>query len=288
MRHHRSDRNATQAIGRFARPSLAFLARTLIFAMVAVATSGVAHAMSQPAVADSDDAVRIVDSIVAGHADVADVPSDFVDELGYQPVSSEGTLINPNGGCSTPGATGPERFATACRTHDLGYDVLRYAEQEGVRLGAQARFELDRRLYADLLATCETPTCTATATAYFATVSANSIRQGYKAPHAEPAMPWVGLMLAVVALGAVTGLAPVRVVMNRARLTVRRFRISVARRPSFGGRRNRWCCRGEACGCWGFGRWSGRGQTGVKSIRITETPVPSANHVRSSWVDSEA
>lgn len=217
MRHDGSDEKSTPAIRRFTRHSLAFVARTLVFGMVAIGTSGVAHAVSQPARPDSDDAVRMVDSIVAGGAEDADVPADFVDDIGYEPVPAAGTLINPNGGCSTPGAIGPEVFDTACRTHDLGYDVLRYAEQEGVRLNAQARFELDRRLYTDLLATCETPTCMATATAYFATVSANSIRQGYKAPHAEPTMPWVGLLLGVVTLGAVTGLRPVRRAMVRAR-----------------------------------------------------------------------
>lgn len=132
--------------------------------------------------------------------------SEFANDMGHNPVSASGTLRNPNGGCSTPGDVEPDPSAGACQTHDLGYDLLRYAEKEGTRLDARARLELDGRLYVDLSETCETPTCSLTATAYYCAVSANSIRQGYKAPHAGPTTPWMALVMGV--LGTSTACEP--------------------------------------------------------------------------------
>ena len=51
-----------------------------------------------------------------------------------------------------------------------------------------------------MLETCETVTCLATASAYYTAVTANSIRQGYKAPTEEPTVPWLGVWLIVVGL----------------------------------------------------------------------------------------
>lgn len=82
-------------------------------------------------------------------------------------------------------------------------DVLRFAEADGDRLGAWARFDLDMRLYADMLEPCETVTCQATATAYYTAVTTNSIRQGYKAPTEEPTLPWLGVGLTVLGLALI-------------------------------------------------------------------------------------
>lgn len=183
-----------------------FVTRTLVLGMMTMAISGVAHAMAQPARQSSDAASDLVESIVTGEANLNQVPIDFADDMGYAPIRGSGTLRKPHGGCSTPGEVGPDRFAQACQTHDLGYDLLRYAEVEGARLTAKARLELDWRLYVDLLDTCETPACSLTATAYYCVVSANSIRQGYKTPHAEPTTPWVALVAGVVGLSAIGGL----------------------------------------------------------------------------------
>ncbi len=139
-------------------------------------------------------------SLTEERATLASVPTSFDSNLSYRPVAVAGNLVNPNGGCSTPGRIGPESFDTACGTHDLGYDVLRFAEAEGDRLGAWARFNLDLLLYDDMLETCETVTCLATASAYYTAVTANSIRQGYKAPTEEPTVPWLGVWLIVVGL----------------------------------------------------------------------------------------
>lgn len=180
------------------------IARIAINGLIVIAASGIGHALSHPARDHSRQAAQVVTSLAGGGATLDDVPENFKDELGYQPVATGETLVNPNGGCSTPGGIGPDSFTTACRVHDFGYDMLRYAEGTGTRLGARARFELDRRLYVDLLRACDTLTCPATATVYYTAVTANSIRQGYVAPATEPTTPWAGIGIGVVGLAMVT------------------------------------------------------------------------------------
>ena len=179
------------------RPGRALL-KTFVIGFAALVVSGIGHALFHPVQTESTEAARLVSSLAEGRADLDVVPTNFESELGYRPILEGEALVNPRGGCSAPSRIGPKAFDTPCRTHDLGYDTLRYAEATGIRLGAWARLDLDRRFYADLLQTCETVTCKATATAYFTAVTANSIRQGYKAPMAEPTMPWVGVALGVV------------------------------------------------------------------------------------------
>lgn len=183
---------------------LQVVGRTVVFGSAAIVASGVGHALFHPVRDESRETARMVASMIHERATLDLVPTSFDAELGYEPVVEVGVPVNPNGGCSTPGQIGPGSFATACRTHDLGYDMLRFAEVTDARLGAWARLGLDRRLYGDLLRTCATVTCRATATVYFTAVTANSIRQGYVAPMAEPTMPWVGVALSVVGLAMVT------------------------------------------------------------------------------------
>jgi len=179
------------------------LLRIVVIGCVAIAISGVGHALFHPAQNESDDSARLVGLLTEERATLASVPASFDSALGYQPVAMAGNLVDPKGGCSTPGRIGPESFDTACRTHDLGYDVLRFAEAEGDRLGAWARFDLDLLLYTETLETCETFRCRATATAYYTAVTANSIRQGYKAPTKEPTLPWLGVVLIVLGLALI-------------------------------------------------------------------------------------
>ncbi len=179
------------------------LLRIVVIGCVAIAISGIGHTLFHPARNESDDSATLVGLLTEERATLASVPASFDSALGYQPVATAGNLVDPEGGCSTPGGIGPESFDTACRTHDLGYDVLRFAEAEGDRLGAWARFELDLFLYTGTLETCETFRCRATATAYYTAVTANSIRQGYKAPTKEPTLPWLGVVLIVLGLALI-------------------------------------------------------------------------------------
>jgi hypothetical protein len=170
------------------------------FGFIVISASGIGHALLHPVEDDSGQSAQVVTSLIDGGATLDIVPEGFEDELGYRPVVAAGALVNPKGACSTPGGVGPDSFTDACRVHDFGYDILRYAEGTGTRVGPWARFDLDRRLYADLLSACDTVTCEATATVYYTAVTLNSIRQGYVAPTEEPTVPWAITAVGVVGL----------------------------------------------------------------------------------------
>lgn len=176
-----------------------FLVRTLTLAMLALLVSGIAHVVAQPARAQSVEMSELVTKLIDRRAEYEDLPDEFQRQTGYVPIVRSGVLIDPNGSCSSPVPFGPEMFTDACRAHDLGYDVLRAAAEDGSSLGAWARFELDARLYSDLLEMCSDARCRATATVFYGAVTFNSIRQGYRAPAEEPALPWAGLSVAVPA-----------------------------------------------------------------------------------------
>jgi hypothetical protein len=175
--------------------------RITMLGFIVIFASGIGHLIRHPA-GNSGESAQIVTSLVAGRATPQLVPESFEDELGYRPVWAEGTLVHPRGACSTPGGVGPDSFEAACRVHDFGYDLLRYAERRGTRIGPWARFDLDRHLYDDLLRVCDSGSCRATATLYYAAVTLNSIRQGYVAPTDEPTVPWAAAAVGVVGLAA--------------------------------------------------------------------------------------
>jgi hypothetical protein len=150
--------------------------------------------------------------------------------MGYTPVVAklaDGRLrsINPDGYCSVPGEGKPFAFDTACRAHDYGYDLLRYANRRGEPLAENARAEIDARLVNDLDSQCDETTtgsqyaaCTATAEVFAAGVQFNSWRQMYAPPIDSSGIPRTsGLVLLVV----IAGLAAAhRVVRRRRRVAV--------------------------------------------------------------------
>ncbi|EME19087.1 hypothetical protein [Rhodococcus triatomae] len=120
------------------------------------------------------------------------VPGDFPDVVGYRPALRDGMLVNPNGTCSSPVPL-PGEFDTACQGHDLGYDLLRYADRSGEDLGPWARRSLDRQLDERLHAACALrpdevtrASCRVVASVAATAVDTNSWRQGYAAPRPEP------------------------------------------------------------------------------------------------------
>lgn len=138
----------------------------------------------------------------------AAVPDDFDATVGYRPTVREGMLVNPHGSCSSPVPL-PAEFDTACMAHDLGYDLLRYADRRGARVGAWARQALDRQLDERMHASCDTrpddltrTSCRTVAGIATSAVQANSWRQGYAAPRPEPIAAGAAA-LGVLALGAV-------------------------------------------------------------------------------------
>lgn len=169
-----------------------------------MAASGVGHALARPARDESTEAQRAVESLIHGQADPTVIPSNFDAILGYRPDRQSRTLARPDGQCSAPFGIGPDSFEPACRTHDFGYDLLRYAEQTDGRLAAWARLRLDLRLYRDLRQTCDTSRCHATAVLYLVSLTGNSARQGFTAPMTEPVSPWAAVGCLVILVSAWT------------------------------------------------------------------------------------
>jgi hypothetical protein len=146
-------------------------------------------------------AVMTVTTRAAGVAYAA-VPADFESVMGYRPQVRDGLLVDPEGACSSPLPL-PDAFAPACAEHDLGYDLLRYADLTGEPLGGWARTAIDRRLVQRMRATCarrepglERALCSSAAYVATVTVEINSVRQLRGAPE-ETLASW-----AITAVGA--------------------------------------------------------------------------------------
>ncbi|WP_404380140.1 hypothetical protein LL946_09830 [Knoellia locipacati] len=138
------------------------------------------------------------------------LPQDFSRRFGYTPSVTDGLLGDPSGGCSSPVPL-PVEFTAACRQHDLGYDLLRYAGRSGRTLPPDARRAIDAQLGVALEASCaerERPVgraiCLAWADVAHGFVRINSVRQGDAVPERESALTLApGAAAGVAALGAV-------------------------------------------------------------------------------------
>lgn len=142
---------------------------------LAVLTAGIAAALTVAAPPSNAETPAL---------DLNHVPSDFAQVMGYEPkvgVLADGTerLINPSGSCSVPGEGHPFDFTVACKAHDFGYDLLRYAERRGTPLPPTARERIDSDLSRDLHVQCagSMKTCDATVAVFSAAVGFNSWRQ---------------------------------------------------------------------------------------------------------------
>lgn len=139
------------------------------------------------------------------------LPRDFAEVVGYRPAvvtDADGSahLVKPSGECSWIGATSYD-FGRACKTHDLGYDLLRYATASGGELGPWARRAIDGQLGEELRARCDAieggPSCDALAGVTSSAVEANSWRQGQGNPGAERLGPYLvgGALIAAAVAG---------------------------------------------------------------------------------------
>lgn len=117
-------------------------------------------------------------------ATAAAPPSGFADRFGYRPVVVDGRRENPGGSCSSPVPL-PRRFEPACRAHDYGYDLLRYAEAAGTGVRPGARARLDAELIGDMHRRCTNPLCHAAAEMSRVGLAVNTWRQRGQAPHPE-------------------------------------------------------------------------------------------------------
>lgn len=162
--------------------------------------------------AEQTSTARAVRALVWGTAQegLEAVPEGFAEVRGYQPVIQDGQLVRADGGCSSPVAL-PEEFEPACRQHDYGYDLLRYAEQVGEPLGRWARGAIDER-FADRLADlCEGSgpgqACTRVAAVATTGVELNSLRQGDGVPE-ESVLTGTALATSAVGLLGMAVAAP--------------------------------------------------------------------------------
>ncbi|WP_347955934.1 hypothetical protein [Gordonia aichiensis] len=154
---------------------------TLSFAVLALTPIASALATTDAAAVPDRPATAAEQTIAALAGDppadaLAFLPADFARRLGYTPVVVDGRPLNPSGDCSSP-VPMPEAFTDPCRAHDLGYDLLRYAEATGRPASAWARAALDRRLVADLHDRCTDPACHALAETARAGLALNTWRQ---------------------------------------------------------------------------------------------------------------
>lgn len=174
---------------RFPRRALAALA-----GLAAVVSLPAGAAASAPPATAAAVTVRALSTPGA----TAAVPDDFRAVAGYRPALSEGLLIAPHGSCSSPVPL-PAEFETACKAHDLGYDLLRYADRTGSPLGPWARRELDSVLAGRMRTACARRAaplprlrCGVMAEVAAIAVDLNSRRQHYGVPVVEQ-FPLAGL-----------------------------------------------------------------------------------------------
>ena len=137
------------------------------------------------------------------------VLADLTTMVGYRPAIVAGIATNPHGDCSSPVPL-PAEFEPLCRAHDLGYDLLRYADHVGEPLGGWARRAIDDQLDRRMAEACDTRAdalargrCHVMAVIAANVVDANSFRQGDGVP--VPESPWGYVVTAVgLLIGALT------------------------------------------------------------------------------------
>ncbi|MET0234578.1 MAG: phospholipase A2 [Kibdelosporangium sp.] len=162
-------------------------------------------------------AARAVEALLdpaSGADPIAELPADFsaVEKVipGRMP-APDGTTraVHVDGGCSTPWGDENTRwdYSVGCKAHDLGYDLLRYAEKKGHPLPADLRRRLDDQLSRDMHKQCElnpqgsAGTCDVVASVYTAGLVVNSWHQRWGPPRAEPISSWaVGLVIVIFLL----------------------------------------------------------------------------------------
>ncbi|GAA1303157.1 acyltransferase family protein [Saccharothrix xinjiangensis] len=182
---------------RFALITLAVFACGVIASRPAGATD------PPPLTGDVAVAARAVTAMVnpSTTSPLAEFPADFTEVVHRTPrvvTAPDGTTraIDPGGGCSGPAGDTEWDFGTGCKAHDLGYDLLRYAESKGRPLDRQAREALDTRLILDMRGQCDRNPrgnpgrCHATAQLYTAGLEFNSWRQRWGPPGHEPVLAW--------------------------------------------------------------------------------------------------
>lgn len=165
----------------------------------------------------------------SGRDPIKDLPKDFTKVSGREPVhmkAPDGTIraVHPGGGCSSPWGETRWDYSVGCKAHDLGYDLLRYAEAKGQPLAPELRERLDDRLSQDMHDQCRynprgsAQACEAVADIYTAGLVVNSWHQRWGPPRNEPVGPWSIAMVVIMVLIVARAPAVARRGSPRARL----------------------------------------------------------------------
>ncbi|GAB3472343.1 phospholipase A2 [Actinophytocola sediminis] len=196
-------------------PRLRWLVLMLLAAaaFAVIASRPSPHAVAEPTgdVAKVEQAIEAQLAPGSGRDPIALLPADFTEVSGREPVHMEapdGTerAVHPGGGCSSPWGDTRWDYSVGCKAHDLGYDMLRYAEAKGQPLSGDLRERLDDRLSMDMHAQCElnprgTPaSCDAVASMYTVGLVVNSWHQSWGPPENEPVGPWSVAMVVITLL----------------------------------------------------------------------------------------
>ncbi len=141
------------------------------------------------------------------------LPKDFTEVSGVKPgfmAARDGTVraVHVDGGCSTPWGDDNTKwdYAVPCKAHDLGYDLLRYAERKGHALDPEVRAALDTRLSDDMQHACvvnpmnSATLCHVVASFYSAGLVLNSWHQRWGPPVGDPVGPMVAGVLVIACL----------------------------------------------------------------------------------------
>lgn len=181
--------------------------RTAVLAVALAATATITTTGMAGATTPAHEnvaAAHTVHSLSSSTAEPGEVPADFDSVMGYRPTVLDGRLVNPGGDCSSPVPL-PAEFDNACKAHDLGYDLLRYATANNEELGPWARKDLDAQLAADMHGACESravgmdrDSCHVMADVASIAVTGNSWRQGFVTPTKESPLPYALSAVAIV------------------------------------------------------------------------------------------
>ncbi|WP_067862456.1 hypothetical protein [Nocardia shimofusensis] len=169
------------------RPLAALAAAALAASAVTTVVVPVAGAAPAP-LPENAAASAAVTALSRGSTEILAVPAGFAATFGYTPVRHGSMMIKPTGECSSPVPL-PTEFETACKAHDLGYDLLRYARLHDQPLGPWARQTVDATLEHAMRESCTTrpeavarARCTVMAAVASVFVDLNSRREGYGSP----------------------------------------------------------------------------------------------------------
>lgn len=167
--------------------------RVAAVTLAAAALAVVGMPSATPSTPPNAAATRAISVLLADpdtRSDAA-VPPGFEARFGYRPQVRDGLLGTPDGECSSPVPL-PHEFTPACRQHDYGYDLIRYADARGEPLPGSVRRTIDARLADNMRAACTPRTpgpsraaCTSSAVVADRAVRLNSWRQNDGIPGSE-------------------------------------------------------------------------------------------------------